>query len=324
MPARGARGKGSRPSWMGGPLGIAAAAVLWATDALVRVPSLGQLDSVWIVALEHVFAVLVMAVGLGSFALVQWVRRRALREPFVPGRAREWAALIFLGTGASALATVLFTESFRALNPTVTILLQKLQPLVAVGLSAWFLGERPQRAFYPWAAVALVTGIGLSVPELTGPGPIEVRLAGVGEALGAAFLWAAATVVGKAVVMRLSPWATTFWRFTFGGLGLGLVLTLRGGLDFGPVGAVLAQPAPLAGLLYMALGPGFVAMFLYYRGLHGTPAHHATWIELVFPVMAAILNWIILGAALTPFQLVAGGLLLLAIVQITQTGAKRH
>ena len=41
---------------------------------------------------------------------------------------RRWLAVAFCGAGGSALATILFTASFHYVNPSVTILLQKLQP----------------------------------------------------------------------------------------------------------------------------------------------------------------------------------------------------
>jgi hypothetical protein len=41
-----------------------------------------------------------------------------------------------IGGVGSAIATVAFTESFQFLNPSLVILLQKMQPVVAITLAA--------------------------------------------------------------------------------------------------------------------------------------------------------------------------------------------
>src|SRR3989344_6479216 len=79
---------------------------------------------------------------------------------------KEWLAVIFIGLGGSALATILFTQSFHYLNPTVAILLQKLQPLIAIGLAVWILGERLTKNFWLWAAVAIFGAYIVSFPTL--------------------------------------------------------------------------------------------------------------------------------------------------------------
>jgi drug/metabolite transporter (DMT)-like permease len=41
-------------------------------------------------------------------------------------------ALLVIGIGASAVATMLFTQAFAYGNPTTPLLLQKLQPIIAI------------------------------------------------------------------------------------------------------------------------------------------------------------------------------------------------
>ena len=82
-----------------GPLLVALGAMLWATDAVFRVPALGRLDPTSLVFLEHAVALLVLA----PFA---WLRHR---DGLAKLGARQWAAVAFVGIGGSALATVLFT-----------------------------------------------------------------------------------------------------------------------------------------------------------------------------------------------------------------------
>ena len=63
--------------------------------------------------------------------------------------AAQWAALLVIGWGGSALATLLFTTAFAVGNPTVAILLQKTQPLFAVALAGILLRERLGWAYWP-------------------------------------------------------------------------------------------------------------------------------------------------------------------------------
>src|SRR6185295_6790870 len=128
---------------------IAAAAFLWATDALVRLPSVGRLEPASIVFSEHLIIVA---------AMLPWVLSFKMKQLFEL-ESQHWAALGLIGAGGSAVATVLFTESFRYVNPSVSILLQKIQPLLVVAIAYLALGERPAKNFYPWAGLALVASL---------------------------------------------------------------------------------------------------------------------------------------------------------------------
>src|SRR5437899_228954 len=64
--------------------------------------------------------------------------------PFVPAAVRafraasgrERLALVLIGAGASAVATALFTQAFRYGDPVTPLVLQKLQPVIAVVAAA--------------------------------------------------------------------------------------------------------------------------------------------------------------------------------------------
>jgi drug/metabolite transporter (DMT)-like permease len=84
--------------------------------------------------------------------------------------AAQWVALLIIGWGGSALATLLFTTAFSVGNPTVAILLQKTQPLFAVALAGILLRERLELAYWPCFAVAVVGAylISLAISGLSG------------------------------------------------------------------------------------------------------------------------------------------------------------
>lgn len=291
---------------MSGPLAIAIAAVLWATDSLFRKPAVDHLDATLLVFLEHLLGVVIL------YPIARWKEGAQLRRL----NGATLAQLVLIGVGGSALATVFFTASFRYLNPSVAILLQKLQPIIVV-LTAWvFLKEKPGRGFFLWGTVALLAAIGLSFPDLQFDflrDGVDLRTRGVLYAVSASALWAFSTVAGRSLLRKHAPWSVTYWRFAFGLGALGLLLILA----WTPIPwDLLSQPRTWVGIGYMSFLPGIVAMAIYYQGLRHTPASKATFIELIFPVGAVILNTLFLNSPLVPTQLFAGAILIFAITRI--------
>jgi drug/metabolite transporter (DMT)-like permease len=290
-----------------GPLLIVVCASLWATDAIFRLPLAGRLDASTIVLLEHAICVAV--------TLPWFLKRRREIKGLGP---RGWTAVAFIGVMGSALGTIFFTASYRYLNPSITILLQKLQPLFAVAGARLFLGEKPRASFYPWATLALFAATLVSAPELfTGQpfsSPGSAREVGIPLAIGAAFSWGMSTVFGKWATRSLSFPVTTFLRFAWGLAALAAVAAVKAAEFHVPS----VSAADLLPIVYMSLVPGVLAMYLYYAGLKRTRASTATFAEMFFPVAAVLINWRVLGAGLAGTQVAGMGLLLVAVYFITR------
>lgn len=292
---------------LNGPLLVGFAAFLWATDALIRYPAIDSINPTFIVFVEHVLAVLI---------LLPWLYLKYRREFFSLNK-REWLAAFFSGVGGSAIGTVFFTASFIYINPSVAVLLQKLQPLMVVLIAYLFLGERPKTKFYFWGLIALGAAIVLSFPDLNFDflsGGIEIQSKGFQLAFGAAFLWAASTVSGKILLKRTKPTIAAFWRFFFGLIALSIYVGISHGL---PEPQLFQSNEALFTLAYLSLIPGLLALLVYYVGLSRTPASVTTFIELVFPIGAVILNTIFLHTPLAPVQTVAGLILVAAVAMIS-------
>lgn len=294
-----------------GPLLVALGSMLWATDALFRLPLVQkQIDPTLLVFLDHLFV---------CFLMIPWMLI-AKRKAFFKINFTQFIALILIGGGASGLATVFFTASFKYINPSVAILLQKLQPLVVVSLAALFLKERPKKPFFIWAPFALFAGIWLSFPQFKFDFVHGLDLQSKGSllALSAAGLWALGTVVGRAVLIKLDPLVVTTWRFLFGLITLGLLLLVSGA----PITIQdLRDPPVFSALVYMAFFPGLFAILIYYYGMARTPASTTTFLELLFPVSAVIINTVFLNIPLEPMQIAASVLLLFTVTQISRHNA---
>jgi drug/metabolite transporter (DMT)-like permease len=267
---------------------VAVGAAMWGTDGILRVPLLEVAAPSQIVLLEHLVLLLysMPAVVLG------WRFFRGLG-------AAQWVALLIIGWGGSAVATLLFTTAFAVGNPTVVILLQKTQPLFAIALAAILLRERLGWAYWPCFAVAMVGAYMISFGNLdpfTALGSAELLPAAL--ALGAALLWGSSTVLGRLVLKDVPFYALT-------GARLLLAVPLLAGIvvaqsSVGGLGAAFASEPGRVVLL--AVIPGLLALLLYYRGLTGTRASYATLAELAFPATAVVLNWTFLGVGVSPNQ----------------------
>ena len=279
-----------------GLLWVAAGASLWGTDTLLRRPLTRTLGSAQIVWLEHLILTLVL------LPLV-WRSRREWKEL----GAREWAAVLAIAWGGSALGTVLFTEAIRVGNPTTAVLLQKTQPLFTALLAWVMLGEKLEKRYWACLGVALAAGYLVSF------GWARARPQGLlaaGLAIGAAALWGSCTVLGRFALRSVSFPVLTVLRI----VAALPVLTVLGG------GRVEAGWREAGLLTAMALVPGLAALLLYYYGLRHTRASLAALGELSFPATAALLNWTFLGARISAGQAAGFAMLWGVILYLERRG----
>jgi len=273
---------------------VALGAALWATDAPWRVPLAGRVDAPTIVFAEHAVLVLVLLPFLPRSI-------RVLRHSDL----RTVLSVIGIGVGASAVATTLFTLSFRYGDPVTPAVIQKLQPLIAIVGAAWLLHERI-RPVFAWFAAPALAGAWL----LTFPDPLHIsidRAEAVLLALGAATLWAAGTVLGRLVSTSVGPIELTTLRFAVGLPAAAVIVALTGSSWWVP------NTQDTGSVIGMALIPGLLAMWIYYRGLQRTPASRATLAELAYPLTAALLGIVVFDITLAWTQWL-GALLIVASV----------
>ncbi len=286
---------------------ICLSAALWGLDGVVLTPRLANLEVPFVVFLLH-------AVPFTLMQPVMWPAYRRLRA--MP--ARGWLALALVAftgglLGTLAIVKALFLVEFNQLS--VVVLLQKLQPLFALGLAAVLLGERVSVRFLAAAAVALTGAylltFGLSAPDTTTDGiPIDAAVL----ALIAAAAFGAATVLGKMLLGSLDFRDATFARYGMTSAMALVYLALSGiGLPFATVSS-----ANWLMILLISLTTGSGAIFLYYWGLTRVRASVATVCELCLPLSAVLLDYLVNGSALGPWQWIGAALLVGAILRISK------
>ncbi len=252
-----------------GVLLVALAAAMWGTDPIIRKTMSGSTSATTIVFGEHVILVLI------TLPLLVPALRAVVRAGW-----RSLAAAVVVGAGASAAATILFTDALIGHADYITpVVIQKVQPFVAVGGATLLLGERPRPRF-AWFFLPALAGFWL-VNQAHPLDPSAKGAVVIAEATGAAVLWGLGTVLGRYLARSLAFQHVVTLRFFFGLLASALALPLMG------------APAYSNGhdsvlILYLALVTGLLALTLYYYGLQRTPAVLSSLAELTYPAVAVI------------------------------------
>ncbi len=282
-----------------GPLWITLGSLLWGTDSVFRKSLVNVLPTGIIVFYEHC---------IGSFIALPILIKK-FRE-LLPLSWKEWLGLIFISLGGSVIATLLFTAAFSYINPSIIIVLQKLQPIITISIAYFFLKERFEIGFWKYAILALVGAYILAFDLLKNLSFNNANFRGVLFAITATVLWGCSTVVGKKLSAKISFPLLTSARVSLGFFFLFPIVIIRG-YSF----TITIQQ--FQSLLFIAIIPGVTALFLYYRGLSTTKASIASICELAFPISSIILNWYFLGATLTPYQIVGSIIILYAITMLS-------
>lgn len=287
--------------------------LMWSIDTLLRYPLLSQFESSTLVFIEHLILISIFI----PVSLVQGFN-------FKKFTASSWISFFIIGVLGSAIGTIAFTQAFILLNPSLVILLQKLQPLIAISFSAWFLKEKISRRFLLYCFFALLGVFLLSWPDLAPVFSNEITLAssqraaflGYGLTLVAVFSWGLSTVFGKYLGLQgFKENEILTGRFSFGFLALLFYCSSRNTLPSA------MPPFDVSGkIILMVLLSGLLGMSFYYRGLRKIPAHIGAIAELFFPLSAVTINWIFLGKALLPIQIVGSLVLVGASVILNLRG----
>lgn len=288
-----------------GVLWIILASFLWATDALIRYPltSLG-ISAISIVFYEHLFLTLIF---------IPFVFKH--RERFFKTTVSEIFYFLIIGGLGSAFSTIAFTKAFTLINPSLVILLQKFQPIVAILLARVVLGETLNNKFIFCAAICLLGAVLISYNDLLSAfrGDLFSSTAFMGYGLVAFSVvgWGASTVFGKKLSENYTHQEIMCGRFLTAFVCILPLLT-------SPENKLNIDMLSIGKIAIMVLLSGLLAMFFYYKGLKKISAKTCALAELFFPFSAVVVNWIFLGQSLSEVQLIGGGLLLLgsSIAQI--------
>lgn len=288
-----------------GPLLIFIAAVLWGLDGVLR-RSLFELPPITIVFLEHLIGLIIIA----PFLAASWKKEKLTK--------REWGALLLVSLLSGVLGTLFFTAALLSVGFiafSVVFLIQKLQPVFAVATASFVLREKPSRAYFLYALLALVAGYFVTFPNGV------VNLDDGGKTATAAFLallaavaWGSSTAFSRYALLSHSHTFITGLRFLLTTVCAGVLLVLLGNAS----SLSSVEGDHLLSLAFIAVSTGMLALWVYYKGLKSTPVSVSAIVELAFPLTAVLIDYLLYGTVLLPSQYLAALVLLAAMYKVAK------
>ncbi|WP_430035856.1 EamA family transporter [Neorhizobium sp. BT27B] len=220
--------------------------------------------------------------------------------------------LVILGAlNFSVFWAALFVAAYR-LPGGVAATLGAIQPLIVL-LLARFVLATPLNATRLLTAVAGIGGVALLV---LGP-TAKLDMVGVAAALIGALSMACGVVLTRRWKPPVSALTFTGWQLTAGGILLV------------PVASLLEPALPpltalnIAGFAWLGLFGAALTYFLWFRGIERVGPQSVTGLGFLSPLTAVLLGWLVLGEALTPFQILGAAIVLVCVVAGARpTGAK--
>jgi len=276
----------------------------WAFDTLIRYPLLNQIKPSLIVFIEHLFLTLI-------FLPFFYKNYKKLSSVTIG----DFFYFLILGGLGSALSTLAFTKAFTYINPSIVIILQKFQPLIAVVLARILLKESLNKIFIFWALVCVLGVLLIGHQDITNVYSLALSskinfnsqtMIGYGLTFIAVFGWAASTVIGKILDRRgYKVKELMGGRFLIGFLFLTPIF-ISNGLSLPTVPVIWSK------ILLMVLISGLFGMYFYYKGLRLLSARVCTLAELFFPLCAIGVNWLFLGITLDIYQIIGASILIVS------------
>lgn len=289
------------------PLFVVFAASLWGIDGILLRPNLYTLPVPLVVFIESTIIVLVLSLF--------FVRSY---KSFYKLKRNDWLAFLGVAIMGGAIGTMSITKALfyvDFVNLSIVVLIQKLQPVIAIFLASIVLKETPPKKFYRWAALAVIGAyfmtFGLKFPIIN----MENKTAlAAGFALLATFGFASSTVLSKRALKNIEFNKATYLRFLSTAIVMFIIVLLSG--NFSAVSQVSTnQWLIFFSIAFLTGGPG---IFLYYYGLKHIQASVATIAELAFPITAVLLEFIIRGNILGPIQWLGLVILFYSILKVTR------
>ncbi|MEP4034879.1 EamA family transporter [Pseudophaeobacter sp.] len=213
-----------------------------------------------------------------------------------------WARVFALGAlNFTLFWTLLFVAAYR-LPGGVAATVGAVQPLIVVFLASIVLGS----AIRPTSITAAAMGI-VGVGFLALGGNVGLDPVGLAAGIGGAISMGAGTVLTRKWQPPVPLLTFTAWQLSAGGLLLV------------PLAVLLEPPLPaldvqnILGIGYLGLIGAALTYILWFRGISRIEPGAVSALGFLSPLAAVLIGWVLLGQALTVWQIVGAGIVLSAI-----------
>ena len=293
------------------PILIVIAAALWAVDGLLR-RSLYGLPSSTLIFFEHIIGFIIIL----PFA---WKAYKSVKFT-----SMEKSSLFVVSLLSGVIGTLFFTMALAAVGYipfSVAILIQKFQPIFAIGLAMIIGRERIPKLSYLFIALALVAGYYVTFPHGVSTTPDgQKEFTAALYALWAAAAWGTSTNFSKYLLKNHHPEVITMMQFALTAtiIGAWLLVIPEWRWDFRvPTSTEWLYLGAIAG------STGLVAMYIYYRGLKSTPVHVSAILELTWPIIAVLVDYFVYHTVFSVTQYIAMAVLIGSMYMVTHLGKPR-
>ena len=287
------------------PLTVMLAAVLWSFDGFLR-QELYSISSFLVIMIEHALGAILFL----PFLIKSQSEIKALDQ-------RGWISILWISICGGILGTFFYTKALSYvsyIDLSVVVLIQKLQPMFAISLSAIILKEKLSHRFISLAMVAMIGGYLVTFGSMPMTDWDDKTMIAALLALLAAFSWGSSTVLGKHALNQLPFTTVTGLRLFLTAIFAIIIFSITSGIETRDT----LTTNQWKYLILIVLSTGAVALFFYYYGLQHLPASHTTIYELVWPLAAVFLDWVIRGRMLDFTQFIGAGLLLGSMILLTR------
>lgn len=266
------------------------------------------------------YVVAVMSPLMGSFAryivacIALLVAAFALEGGLPKLTGRQWSGTFLLGLLGVFAYNLFFMGALERVPASRAALIIALSPVITISISALALGDhlRPRR----WLGVAIAL-IGVWIVVSHGE---VTRIASAGVGVGELFMlaavtsWALYTVIGRKVLVGLSPLAATNYAALWGTLLLGLVAAPH----LGDLTAAQFDFKVVASLLYLGICGTALAFVWYYTSVKRLGTAVTSIFSNLVPVFGVAISVLLLGEELYPSMLIGGAIAIIGVMMVSR------
>lgn len=285
---------------------VSLAASLWAFDGIVFRPYLFNLPVPLVVFIESAIVTIILLPILLK-------NKNSLSKL----ELKDWLSFIAVAIFGGAVGTMAITKALfyvNYVNLSIVVFIQKLQPVFAISLAAILLKEKLSKSFLIWSSFAIIgayiIAFGFNLPVIgTGTKTFEATV----FALIAAFSFGASTVFSKRALKNVSFELGTYLRFAITTIIMMIIVLFSSNYQ----SFYEISTSQVIVFFLIAISTGGPAILVYYYGLKNLNASVATICELMFPLTAVILEYLVHDKILSPIQWFGVVLMIISILKVS-------
>ncbi len=246
--------------------------------------------------------------AIASAVLLAWL---ALADPACLRISRQSLPRFILLGFVLAATMFAYFYAISKIQVAAAILLQYQSPVLVAAYALAFSRER-----HSPTTVLAIAGSGIGCYLAVGAYSIDLlslNRAGIIGGLGAAAFLSAYTVLSESALHRYKPWTVLCYASLFSAVACNFLPTPFGGL-------IRSYDAgQWFWILFISIVGTVVSLGLYNKGLRLIRATHASITATLQPIAAAVLAFLFLGEAMSPWQ-IAGVFLVVTSITLLQVG----